>query len=36
MSLTLGKVFKPFVEERPICVMARDVLLLRHRISEHI
>ena len=26
MSLTLGKVFKPFIEERPICVMARGVL----------
>ena len=26
MSLTFGKVFKPFIEERPICVMARGVL----------
>jgi hypothetical protein len=26
MSLTFGRVFKPFVEERPICVMARGVL----------
>lgn len=26
MSLTLAKVFQPFVEERPICVMARGVL----------
>lgn len=26
MSLTLTKVFKPFIEERPICVMARGVL----------
>lgn len=26
MSITLGKVFEPFVEQRPICVMARGVL----------
>jgi IS4 transposase len=26
MSLTFGKVFRPFIEERPICVMARGVL----------
>lgn len=26
MSLTFAKVFKPFIEERPICVMARGVL----------
>jgi len=26
MSLTFGGVFRPFVEERPICVMARGVL----------
>lgn len=26
MSLTLGKAFKPFIEKRPICVMARGVL----------
>jgi IS4 transposase len=26
MSLTFAKMFKPFVEERPICVMARAVL----------
>jgi len=26
MSLTLAKVFDPFVKERPICVMARGVL----------
>jgi len=26
MSLTLAKVFQPFIEERPICVMARGVL----------
>ena len=26
MSLTFGKVFKPFIEERPICVMARGIL----------
>jgi IS4 transposase len=26
MSLTFGKLFKPFVEKRPICVMARGVL----------
>lgn len=26
MSLTLGKVFQPFIEERPIAVMARGVL----------
>lgn len=26
MSLTLAKVFSPFIEERPICVMARGVL----------
>src|SRR5437879_12169765 len=26
MSIALGKVFEPFVEQRPICVMARGVL----------
>jgi hypothetical protein len=26
MSMALGKVFEPFVEQRPICVMARGVL----------
>lgn len=26
MSLTFAKLFKPFIEERPICVMARGVL----------
>lgn len=26
MSLTFGKIFKPFIEERPICVMARGIL----------
>jgi len=26
MSLTLAKVFQPFIKERPICVMARGVL----------
>lgn len=26
MSLTFGKLFRPFIEERPICVMARGVL----------
>jgi IS4 transposase len=26
MSLMFGKVFRPFIEERPICVMARGVL----------
>jgi len=26
MTLALGKVFEPFVEQRPICVMARGVL----------
>jgi len=26
MALALGKVFEPFVEQRPICVMARGVL----------
>ncbi len=26
MSISLGKVFEPFVEQRPICVMARGVL----------
>ncbi len=26
MSLALAKLFKPFIEERPICVMARGVL----------
>ena len=26
MSMALGKVFEPFVEQRPICVMARSVL----------
>lgn len=26
MSLTFGELFRPFVEERPICVMARGVL----------
>jgi IS4 transposase len=26
MSLTFGKVFQPFIENRPICVMARGVL----------
>lgn len=26
MSLTLAKVFQPFIEERPICVTARGVL----------
>src|SRR5262247_4080585 len=26
MSMSLGKVFEPFVEQRPICVMARGVL----------
>ena len=26
MSMTFGKVFEPFVNERPICVMARGVL----------
>lgn len=26
MTISLGKVFEPFVEQRPICVMARGVL----------
>src|SRR5437870_6418241 len=26
MTIALGKVFEPFVEQRPICVMARGVL----------
>ncbi len=26
MAMSLGKVFEPFVEQRPICVMARGVL----------
>jgi len=26
MSMALGKVFEPFAEQRPICVMARGVL----------
>src|SRR5690348_389363 len=26
MALTLGKVFEPFIAQRPICVMARGVL----------
>ena len=26
MAISLGKVFEPFVEQRPICVMARGVL----------
>ena len=26
MAISLGKVFEPFVAQRPICVMARDVL----------
>src|SRR3989442_931245 len=26
MGMSLGKVFEPFVEQRPICVMARGVL----------
>ena len=26
MLMALGKVFEPFVEQRPICVMARGVL----------
>jgi hypothetical protein len=26
MSISLGKVFEPFVEQRPICVRARGVL----------
>src|SRR5436309_5920764 len=26
MSISLGKVFEPFIEQRPICVMARGVL----------
>src|SRR5438094_489444 len=26
MSISLGTVFEPFVEQRPICVMARGVL----------
>ena len=26
MPISLGKVFEPFVEQRPICVMARGVL----------
>ena len=26
MSMALGKVFEPFIEQRPICVMARGVL----------
>ena len=26
MSIALGKVFEPFVEPRPSCVMARGVL----------
>ncbi len=26
MALALGTVFEPFVEQRPICVMARGVL----------
>src|SRR4029434_3277463 len=26
MAISLGKVFEPFIEQRPICVMARGVL----------
>jgi len=26
MAMSLGKVFEPFIEQRPICVMARGVL----------
>jgi hypothetical protein len=26
MVISLGKVFEPFIEQRPICVMARGVL----------
>ena len=26
MPMSLGKVFEPFIEQRPICVMARGVL----------
>ena len=26
MAISLGKVFEPFIEQRPICVMARGVV----------
>jgi hypothetical protein len=33
MAMTLGQVFEPFIEQRPICVMARGVLENPHSIG---
>jgi hypothetical protein len=33
MAISLGKVFEPFVAQRPICVMARGVLENPHSIG---